>query len=307
MGSYSIKDLEKLSGIKAHTLRMWESRYGIINPQRTETKIRVFNDEELKKVLNISFLNHNGYKISRIAKMEAQEILGLVAKISSSNMEISNQLDSLTMAMINLDEMQFDKIVGTFTLQIGFERTMLELIFPFLRKIGVLWLTGNINPAHEHFIANLVRQKLIVASDGQVIPHTDNVRKYGLFLPEGELHEISLLFAYYLIKKRNCKAIYLGQNLPIADVEMVDSVYDPHYLLTFITSSPSGDKLLPYLLDLASRFPQKKVLVAGYGIKALKEKLPENMLYFNSIPELVEFIEDENRSSVSTKTLALNL
>ncbi|MEM6347663.1 MAG: MerR family transcriptional regulator, partial [Bacteroidota bacterium] len=210
MGTYSIKDLEQLSGIKAHTLRVWEQRYGIIQPSRTPTKIRYYDDADLRLVLNISFLNRNGHKISKIAKMTGDEIQNTVMRISDSNLEFPNQVNALVIAMVNLDEERFEKIISTNTLQFGFENTMLHIIYPFLERIGILWQTGSINPAHEHFMSNLIRQKLIVAIDGQIRSQNPNASKYLLFLPEGEQHELSLLFSAYIIKSRHNKVIYLG-------------------------------------------------------------------------------------------------
>ncbi len=194
MSSYSIKDLEQLSGIKAHTLRIWEQRYNFIIPKRTDTNIRYYDDKDLKLILNVSLLRENGYKISKIADMDQEQIAGAVLEITEKNFSFSDQIHSLVLAMIDLDEERFEKIMSTNILQTGFENTMLSIIFPFLSKIGVLWQTGSITPAQEHFISNLIRQKLIVAIDGCYVPSKEINNKYLLFLPEGELHEISLLF-----------------------------------------------------------------------------------------------------------------
>ncbi|MEM7660423.1 MAG: MerR family transcriptional regulator, partial [Bacteroidota bacterium] len=246
MGRYSIRDLEQLSGIKAHTLRVWEQRYGIIQPKRTATNIRYYNDADLKLILNISFLNRNGHKISKISKMDVQEINDMVMKISDSNLEFPNQVNALVIAMVNLDENRFEKIISTNTLQFGFEQTMLSIVYPFLKQIGILWQTGNINPSHEHFISNLIRQKLIVAIDGQIGPDNPRAQKYVLFLPEGELHELTLLFAAYIIKSRHNKAIYLGQSLPVKDLSLIIESFQPDYLLTIITSYPAREDVVPY-------------------------------------------------------------
>jgi len=245
VGRYSIRDLEQLSGIKAHTLRVWEQRYNIIQPKRTATNIRYYDDSDLKLILNISFLNRNGYKISHISNMELEEISQTVIKISDSNLEFPNQVNALVIAMVNLDEERFEKIISTNTLQFSFEQTMLNIVNPFLRQIGILWQTGNINPAHEHFISNLIRQKLIVAIDGQIGPINPHAKKYVLFFPEGELHELTLLFSAYIIKSRHNKAIYLGQSLPIKDLTQIVESFQPDYILTIITSSPSREDVVP--------------------------------------------------------------
>lgn len=207
MSVYSIRDLEQLSGIKAHTLRIWEQRYNIVSPKRTDSNIRYYDDVDLKLILNISLLKDHGFKISHIAEMSEAEMKGEIIKITSKSNSSSEQVQALTLAMIELDEERFDKIISTNVLQLGFERTMMQIIYPFLVRVGVLWQTGAIHPAQEHFISNLIRQKLIVAIDGQVVKHNPNAKKFLLFLPEGELHELSLLFANYLVKSRNHKVI----------------------------------------------------------------------------------------------------
>ena len=166
MAYYSIKDLEKLSGIKAHTLRIWEKRYNLVEPKRTETNIRYYDDEDLKKVLNVALLNRNGLKISHIAGLKTEEINSKISDLSKGNQDSESVIDNLVISMIELDEKKFEKILSRTIMQAGFEETILYTIYPFFQKIGLLWQTGAINPAQEHFISNLVRQKLIVAIDG---------------------------------------------------------------------------------------------------------------------------------------------
>ena len=182
MTIYSINDLEKLSGIKAHTLRIWEQRYGIIAPQRTPTNIRYYTDVQLRRLLNISLLNKHGYKISRIANMSDNEINSSVAQISARDSTIETHIDTLAMAMIEMDESKFEQIVGASILDIGFEHTMLYVIFPFLDKINLLYLAGSIKPAQEHFITGLIRQKIIVAIEHIPLRAQDAAPKFLIFL-----------------------------------------------------------------------------------------------------------------------------
>ena len=221
MAKYSIKDLEHLSGIKAHTLRIWEQRYNLINPKRTDTNIRYYDQNDLKLVLNVSLLKENGFKISKIADMSTEEMFEEVKRVSEKTTSFADQIYALTLAMIDLDEQRFEKIISTNTLKIGFERTMMNVISPFLSKIGIMWITDSINPAQEHFISNLIRQKLMVAIDGQYPTLDDNAKRYMLFLPDGELHELSLLFANYLIRARHNKVIYLGQSMPMKYISLI--------------------------------------------------------------------------------------
>ncbi|MGK7393159.1 MAG: MerR family transcriptional regulator [Candidatus Cyclobacteriaceae bacterium M3_2C_046] len=291
---YSIKDLEHLSGIKAHTLRIWEQRYNFIKPKRTNTNIRFYDDRDLKLVLNISLLKNNGFKISKIAKMSEDEMNREVLKITEKKLSYAEQIHALTLCMVEMDENRFEKIMATSILQLGFERTMISIIFPFFHRIGVLWQTGSINPAHEHFISSLVRQKLLVAIDGQFVTSTEESKKFMLFLPEGEMHEISLLFASYLIKARKNKVIYLGQNLPFQDLHNIYELHHPNYLFTVITSAPGLDAVQEYVKKLGESFPQSEILLTGYQVIGQDLKCPSNVTILNKLDDLIDFVEELN-------------
>lgn len=290
MSTYSIKDLEQLSGIKAHTLRIWEQRYNLLNPKRTDTNIRFYDDVDLKLILNVALLNDNGYKISKIASMDSDEMRAEVMKLTDRTLTHDDQIHALTICMIEMDEERFDKVLSTNILKLGFEQTMMNIVYPFMSKIGVLWQTGAINPAHEHFISNLVRQKLIVAIDGQV-PNGDG-KKFLLFLPEGELHEISLLFASYLIKSKGNKVIYLGQNTPNEDLLAVYKIHQPDYMLTVITTSPAAEYAQDYLNHLAERFSKTRILVTGYQVIGQDLVMPSNVKLMNYIRDIKDLLEE---------------
>jgi DNA-binding transcriptional MerR regulator/methylmalonyl-CoA mutase cobalamin-binding subunit len=290
VSTYSIKDLEQLSGIKAHTLRIWEQRYNLLSPKRTDTNIRYYDDDDLKLILNVALLNDNGYKISKIAGMAMEEMREEVVKLTERSLTHDDQIHALTICMIEMDEERFDKVLSTNILKIGFEQTMMNIIYPFMSKIGVLWQTGAINPAQEHFISNLVRQKLIVAIDGQV--SKSNGKKFILFLPEGELHEISILFAAFLIKNQGHKVIYLGQNTPSDDLLAVYKLHQPEYLVTVITTSPSAEYVQEYLEALADRFSATKIIVSGYQIVGQDLKLPKNVFAMHYIRQLKDYLRE---------------
>ena len=290
MSTYSIKDLEQLSGIKAHTLRIWEQRYNLLQPKRTDTNIRFYDDDDLKLILNVALLNDNGVKISKIASMSPNELREEVMKLTERSLTHDDQIHALTICMIEMDEERFDKILSTNILKLGFEQTMLNVIYPFMSKIGVLWQTGAINPAQEHFISNLVRQKLIVAIDGQ-IPQQGG-KKFLLFLPEGELHEISILFASYLIKSKGHKVIYLGQSTPNDDLLSVFKLHQPEYLLTVITTSPSSEYVQEYINALADRFASAQILVTGYQVLGQDLRFPENVSQMSYIRDIKDLIEE---------------
>ncbi len=187
MAVYSIKDLEKLTGIKAHTIRIWEQRYQLICPQRTKTNIRYYDDVALKLLLNIALLNKNGVKISKIATMTHEEISYQVSTISEVDFDYDTQLDALTIAVIEMDEYKFDRILSTNIEQVGFERTMMEIIYPFLERLSLLWLTGSISPVQEHFMGHLLRQKVIVAIDREALVSGREVKSLLFICPKANV------------------------------------------------------------------------------------------------------------------------
>lgn len=287
MSHYSIRDLEQLSGIKAHTLRIWEQRYNIISPKRTDTNIRTYDDQDLKLVLNISLLKDHGHKISDISRLSVEEMYREVIKISERHLSYPDQIHALTITMIDLDEERFEKIISTNILQFGFENTMIHIIYPFLSRIGTLWVTGSVGPAQEHFITNLIRQKIIVAIDGQVSKHRTGSKKYMLFLPEGELHEISLLFANYIIKARANKVIYLGQSMPFNELVFAYNLHKPDYIFSAITSVPSNSDVQPFVNKLMRAFPESHILLTGYQIVGQDIQTDDNATIINNIDDLV--------------------
>ena len=273
MGKYSIKELEQLSGIKAHTIRIWEKRYSIIAPGRTDTNIRFYSDDDLRKIINVALLNDYGLRISRIAAMPDSEITQKVLEINESENDNSIHISQLVLAMINLDEEKFETALSGFFLRYNFERTVTEIVYPFLEKTGVLWQTGNITPAQEHFISNLIRQKLIVRIDALPL-QSDSPRKALLFLPENELHEISLLFFHYLLRHAGFRTIYLGQAVPYGDLQQVYAVYTPDVMVTSLTSPPAEEGLDHYFQRLSADFPCSEILVSGFQVRELENRFP---------------------------------
>ena len=290
MAIYSIRDLEKLTDIKAHTIRIWEQRYCIVKPKRTKTNIRYYDDNDLKTLLNIALLNKNGYKISKIAKMSVDEIVHKVADISEVNFENATQLDALTISMIEMDEYKFDRIISTNIEQIGFERTMLEIINPFLEKLSLLWLTGSINPAQEHFISCLIRQKIIVAIDKTPVVSNSDANKFLLYLPEGAADELSLLFLHYMIKSRGNRVIYLGQDIPLQDVKAVFNIHHPKYIYTIISEVFTKEPAQRYIEKLCGQFPDSTILLTGYRVLAQPIKSPDNADIHRSLDQTIEFL-----------------
>jgi len=293
MSEYSIRELEKLSGIKAHTIRIWEKRYNLICPRRSETNIRHYSDEDLKKILNISILNRNGLKISKIACMKSEELAEQVNSFARESWNFELQIESMLVTMIDLDEKRFEKILSKCIMQMGFEDTILKVVYPFFIRIGLMWQTGNINPAQEHFISNLIRQKIIVAIDGVIPPENENAKKFILFLPDGELHEMALLFLYYLIKKRGHKVIYLGQSVPVDDTRSVQDIYHADYLITYYTSSIQLSDLKKQIFQLSNVFPDANILIAGNQLEMLDKITEKNIHKMSSPQELVDFLDHQ--------------
>ncbi|MGB3466501.1 MAG: MerR family transcriptional regulator [Cyclobacteriaceae bacterium] len=291
MSNFSIKDLEHLSGIKAHTIRIWEQRYELIQPKRTDTNIRYYDDNDLKLILNVALLKDNGFKISKIAQMSGGEIQREVMTLTETKLKYPEQIHALTIAMVDIDEERFEKIVSTNILKIGFEKTMINVIYPFLSKIGILWQTGSINPGQEHFISNLIRQKLIVAIDSQYVAKTKNAKTFLLYLPEGELHELSLLFANYIIRARQHRTIYLGQSLPLSDLVHIYTHHKPDYVLTIITSAVGPAYIQEYVTKLGEKFSESDIMLSGYQVIGQDLELTENTTIFSRLDTIIDYVD----------------
>ncbi len=291
MGHYSIKDLEKLSGVKAHTIRIWEKRYGVIKPTRTCTNIRVYCDTELKKLLNVAILNNHGHKISKIAKLCHSDICCELQKLNDADKENSTHVDELVVAMVELDRQKFEKILADCTLKMGFEETCILVLYPFLQKVGVMWQTDACSPAQEHFISSLIIQKLYVAIDQAYQPATKDSKKALLYLPEGELHEMGLLFYRYLMKRRGYETIYLGQSVPYSDLLKIVEAHNPDYIVTAFVASISCDNLQTYLNDISTAFKSKKIIVSGYQVCNFERPVPKNVETVSTPHDFIELIE----------------
>ncbi len=289
---YSITDLSRLSGIKQHTIRIWEQRYGILKPERTDTKIRFYSDKELKQIINISLLNRNGLKISKIALLADDDLLEKVNELETTHYNHEIVVDQLTKSMIEFDEIGFEKIINTSILRFGFQSVVLDIIYPFLEKIGLLWLTGNINPAQEHFISNLIRQKIIVAIDGQTTQYKVDTKKIMMFLPQHELHELAFLFYSYLLKVNNHHIIYLGANLPNADVQKVINVYEPDMVFSVLTSSLHLKNTKQLFTQLTTDNKGRQFVVGGCQAKNLAEIKEQNIHILYSLEEELVFCKE---------------
>ena len=292
---YSIKDLEKLTGIKAHTIRIWEQRYNLIEPKRTKTNIRYYCDGDLKHLINIAVLNRQGVKISKIATMSFNEIVEQASTFSDCDLlEYDTQLDALTIAMIEMDEYKFDHILTTNIEKIGFECTMLKVIYPFLERLSLLWLTGSVNPVQEYFMSNLLRQKAITAIDKEplVSPKEKDAKKFMIYLPEGERQELSLLFMYFLLKTRRHQVIYLGCEVSCEDLYDAYTIRKPDYIFTLINEPFIKIPIQQYVNKVAKQFSDCQVLLSGYQVTSKDLYLPSNVHACQSLDETIQFIDN---------------
>lgn len=284
---------------------MWEQRYGLLTPQRTDTNIRYYLDDDLKLLLNIALLKKSGLRISKIAKMSHQEIAERVAGLTEINMGSKTQLDAMTISMMQMDEAKFDRIISTNIKQLGFERTMLEVIYPFLEKLSVLWLTGSIDAVQENFISYLIRQKIIAAIDAEPLAAADRRHKFIIYLPEGEQQELSLLFMHYLIKSRKYYPLYLGQDITISDLEDTCAIHQPKYIFTMITETFGKESVTQYLERLSDTFPDCHILVSGYQVVAQQVSSAGNLHVLQSLGQVIEWLDERQplltkKSSKST-------
>ncbi|MDZ4758620.1 MAG: MerR family transcriptional regulator [Bacteroidota bacterium] len=297
MARFSIRDIEKFTGVKAHTLRIWEQRYNILTPKRTDTNIRYYDDADLKQLLGISILLNNGYRISKAACMCRTEVDGIVREITEKNSSSTNQIMALVSAMLELDEQAFNKLLDTQILQLGFENTVIKVLFPFLKHLGMLWMTGTVHPAHEHFVSNLIKQKIYVATEGQIPKYGSDSPKFLLYLPEGESHEIGLLFANYVLRNRGHQTIYLGQNTPEEDIVQVFELYNPDVVFLTVTACTTIDEMPSFIEHTASLWKGKHIYIAGKMCDGLKASLPAGMNWVKDLEDLMTQLGDLRKPS----------
>ncbi|CAN5282351.1 MerR family transcriptional regulator [soil metagenome] len=287
---FSIKDLENLTGIKAHTIRIWEQRYTFLKPQRTKTNIRHYSNEELKNFLNIALLNKHGYRISQIEKMSENQIRDTILSlpvIAGDDILINELIKAMTDVNIRYFEQKLDEYLGVQ----GTENAVLNIIYPFLERIGILWLTGNINPAQEHLVSNVIRQKIIVGIEHLPIPDEGNV-KACLFLPNGEYHEMALLFVCYLMKKKGINVIYVGNSTPLKDIESICNVTKPQILYTHLTTAGRNFNFEFFLQELSIKFSSYEILISGKLTEVYSRKVPKQITLMYSLKEVLKYIAD---------------
>ncbi|MEE4214573.1 MAG: MerR family transcriptional regulator [Bacteroidales bacterium] len=290
MGDYTIKDLERLSGIKAHTIRIWEKRYGVISPGRTTTNRRRYSDDDLRKLINISILNRSGFKISRIASMSIKEMEEKVSLISKDIAQADTGIESLIVAMISLDEAGFNELIESSIKELGLEKAFIGLIFPFLERVGILWVTGSIVPAQEHFVSNLIRQKLIAHIDARGFTEKSDAKRVLLYLPENEWHEIGILFYSYLARKHGHRVLYLGSATPLDSLIKAIQVWPAEIIVTATSSGFAGINKEAYLKELSEAFKDLQIIISGTLATDIKGKLPDNIKAVHRTEEFIHLL-----------------
>lgn len=291
---FSIKDLENLSGVKAHTIRIWEKRYEIFNPNRNQINIRSYSLEELQKLLNIAFLNEYGYKISRIAQYSDNQLKEVVKQIYSEKTNASYSLKVLKVAMLNFDAVLFNETYNELRKTKSFDVIFEEVFVPFLYEIGVLWQTETIKPIHEHFISYHIYQKLVAAGN-ELICNQDLVLRnvdFILFLPENEIHEITLLYLNFKLLQKGYNTIYLGVSTPFEDLEFISKTFPAASFVSYFTVMPTLDNLKKYLTDFNSSILENNgvnLYVAGRQVGQLESTFSK-IYFFNSYQDLIKSI-----------------
>ena len=291
--NFSIKDLEHLSGIKAHTIRIWEKRYNILEPERTDTNIRTYDGENLQKLLNISFLNSHGYKISRISKMEEGEIHSLVRRISASSSEENRAKNAFKLSMMNFDDRLFQQTYNKLMEKRSFREVFYDVFIPLLEEIGMLWQTDTIKPIHEHYIVELIKQKIYINIAKLKSDETDenDENLYVLFLPNNEIHDIGILYLNYEILNAGKRAMYVGPTLPLDNMEYLMKIHKNPIFVSYLTISPVNTDINDFIRDFREKLCKERdmdLMLFGQRTREInKAELPANIHVHDSIKDFI--------------------
>jgi DNA-binding transcriptional MerR regulator len=289
--SFSIKNLEHLSGIKAHTIRIWEKRYNLFEPERTDTNIRLYNLENLQKLLNVTLLYNNGYKISKIASFSSQEITENVHKLTINKNADDWSIGLFKLAMINFDQRLFTKTFNDLLEQFTFSEVFKNVFVPLMNELGVLWQTNSISPSHEHFITSLVKQKIhAMCEDLQQESTRRTDRRFVLFLPDNEIHELGLLYLQYEVLHNGFQCVFLGQSVPIESLSNLVDIGEPITFITYFTIEPTQDKIKAYLNTFSSEIIENidsELWILGYQVQFMSDEMPKKIRKFLSIDDVI--------------------
>jgi len=290
MTFYSIKDMEHLSGIKAHTIRIWEKRYGLLDPDRSDTNIRSYSDKDVRRILNVAMLVKNGYKISAVALFDEQRLQLEVIRINRNSTEPDKNIDQLLFLTVNLDTFGFETLMNLIISQNGFKKTIEQVVFLFFERIGILWQTGSIFTAHEHFVSNLIRNRLIREIGN--FESNESAKSVLFFLRNDEWHELGLLYFTPLAAEAGLRCVYLGQSLPFEDLSNLLTAQKYDFVCTSFIQAIEKAELEQYLANLSFVFNQNKILIAGRQIGLNKPKLPSNMVVVKNSNDFIRRITE---------------
>jgi DNA-binding transcriptional MerR regulator len=288
---FSIKDLENLTGIKAHTIRIWEKRYNVLEPMRTETNIRLYDLANLQKILNITLLHNHGYKISKISKLTEEEIPELVNAIISNKSVKHHAISSFKLAMMNFDQALFLNTYNNLLSETSFREVFFNIFIPFIEEIGYLWQTNTISIAHEHFISYLIKQKLLLNTEKlQTQEPTRDDKTFVLYLPDNELHELGLMYANYEIQHYGFKTIFLGESVPLESLKDVKKYFDNITFICYMTVEPNASIINDYVKEIKKELltDDSNFWILGRMIENIDQKLQDEKLRtFSSLSDLI--------------------
>lgn len=292
---FSIKDLENLSGIKAHTIRIWEKRYNLLAPERSDTNIRHYNIENLMKLLNVTYLYNHGYKISKIAKLKNDEVFSLIQKSGLTDSAEAYAIAELKSSMLTFDPQLFQKTFSTLEEKYSFRELFFNILIPLLNDIGLLWQTRTIDPSHERFISELIKQKITVEIEKQFAKQpTRKDKLFVLFLPLNEIHEIGLLYLNYELLSQGYKTIYLGNNIPTENLKHLVNHHDNIVFVSYLTVHPDKESLEDFVSELKSvvlNNNQNKIWLFGSQIiDEPDERFPESFKVFRTLSDFLKVI-----------------
>jgi MerR family transcriptional regulator, light-induced transcriptional regulator len=287
MNYFTIKDIENLSGIKAHTLRIWERRYQFLNTSRKESGHRYYTDEDLKHLLRISSLYHTGVRISDIDRMSAEEIRELVYVKGKTN-SYTPMINLLLESCIDLNDETFMEVLRHSILQLGFETALKQVAYPLLQKIGNLWLTDHLRPVQEHFASSRIRNEIVSNIDKLPAPGGGNPWNFLIFTPEGEEHEIPVLLGHYMARKNGWAVTYAGTNVSNDVLKAIVGRKTITHLYFHIITNLTNSRFEDYIAQLTQQFPNLPVICSGPAVtpmNALKQQVftLQDMADFESV------------------------
>lgn len=290
---FSIKDLENLSGVKAHTIRIWEKRYNLLKPKRSETNIRHYDLHNLQKLLNISFLNNNGFKISKIAKLDESELAPKTRELAFMGKNDSQAIVAFKLSMLNFDQTLFYNTYNSLLEEKNFRSIFYEIFIPLLCDLGILWQTNTISSAHEHFLTVHIKQKILVHIERlQSTDPRPSTKTVVLFLPEHEVHDLGLLFINYEILSLGYHTIFLGENIPLDNLKYINKLYDDIIYVSYFTIKPNESEIHDYLDTFSERFLENKensLKLIGYKTKTInRKKISKHITLYDKIEDLVK-------------------